>query len=127
MKPRVFIGSSTEGIDVAECLNLRLVKECETVPWNGSPFAISETYIASLEKALANVEFAVLVVTPDDLREKRGDESRIPRDNVVFELGLFMGRLGRERTFIVCDPATVQLPTDLLGVATAEFDSRRSD
>jgi len=127
MKPRVFIGSSTEGLEVAENLNLRLSKDCETVPWNGGAFGISETYIGSLEKALADVEFAVLVVTPDDLREKRGAEGRVPRDNVVFELGLFMGRLGRERTFIVCDPATVELPTDLLGVATAGFDSKRSD
>jgi len=127
MKPRVFIGSSTEGLDVAENLNLRLSKDCETVPWNGGTFGISETYIGSLEKALADVEFAVLVVTPDDLRDKRGEQGRIPRDNVVFELGLFMGRLGRERTFIVCDPTTVELPSDLLGIATAEFDSRRSD
>jgi hypothetical protein len=127
VKPRVFIGSSTEGLQVAESLNLRLTKECETVPWNGSPFVVSETYIASLEKALSDVEFAVLVVTPDDTREKRGIEGKIPRDNVVFELGLFMGRLGRERTFIVCDPAVVDLPTDLSGLAVAEYDSKRSD
>jgi predicted nucleotide-binding protein with TIR-like domain len=127
VKPRVFIASSSEGLEVAENLNVRLSKDCETVPWHGSAFELSETYIASLEKALETVEFAVLVVTPDDLREKRGDQSRIPRDNVVFELGLFMGRLGRERTFIVCDPQTVELPSDLLGVTTAEFDSKRSD
>jgi hypothetical protein len=127
MKPRVFIGSSTEGLEVAENLNLRLSKDCETVPWNGGTFRVSETYIASLEKALADVEFAVLVVTPDDLRDKRGERGKIPRDNVVFELGLFMGRLGRDRTFIICDPKVVQLPSDLQGIATAEYDSGRSD
>jgi Predicted nucleotide-binding protein containing TIR-like domain len=127
MKPRVFIGSSTQGLEVAENLNIRLAKDCETVPWNGGTFQISDTYIESLEKALADVEFAVLVVTPDDLRIKAGESGKVPRDNVVFELGLFMGRLGRERTFIVSDPNTVQLPTDLKGIATAEFDSQRSD
>ena len=126
-KPRVFIGSSTEGQDIAESLNLRLAKECETVPWQAGAFAISETYIGSLEKALAGVEFAVLVVTADDIRKKRGEESKVPRDNILFELGLFMGRLGRERTFIVCDPSTVELPTDLLGISVAQFNSRRSD
>ena len=127
MKPRVFIGSSTEGLDVAENLNLRLSRSCETVLWNAGAFGVSETYIGSLEKALGEVEFAVLVVTPDDLRDRRGEAGRIPRDNVVFELGLFMGRLGRDRTFIVCDPQTVELPSDLSGVVTAEFDSRRRD
>ena len=127
MKPRVFIGSSSEGLNVAESLNLRLAKECETVPWQAGTFGISETYIGSLEKALSTVEFAVLVVTPDDTREKRGEEGKIPRDNVIFELGLFMGKLGRDRTFIVCDPTTIQLPSDLLGISTAEYNSKRSD
>lgn len=62
MKPRIFIGSSTEGLEVAENLNLRLSKDCETVPWNGGAFGVSETYIGSLEKALEDVEFAVLIV-----------------------------------------------------------------
>jgi hypothetical protein len=128
MKPRVFVGSSTEGLDVAKNLILSLSADCETVPWCAGVFGVSETYIESLEKALSNVEFAVLVVTADDDREKRGIEGKIPRDNVVFELGLFMGRLGRERTFIVRDPgANVELPTDLLGISVAEFDSNRSD
>jgi predicted nucleotide-binding protein len=128
MKPRVFIGSSSEGVDYAENLNIRLSHDCETVLWRAGAFHVSEAYMESLEKGLANVEFAVLVVTPDDVRDKRGVEGRIPRDNVIFELGLFMGRLGRERTFIVTDPKmNVELPTDLLGITVAEFDSNRSD
>jgi hypothetical protein len=79
--------------------------------------------VSSLDK----FEFAVLVVTPDDVRERRGEVAEIPRDNVVFEIGLFIGRFGRERTFIVCDPASVTLPTDLIGIAVAEYDSARSD
>jgi hypothetical protein len=127
MKPRVFIGSSTEGLRVAESLNLRLSEDCETVMWNAGAFQISDTYIESLEKSLADKEFAVLVVTPDDLREMRGEKGSIPRDNVIFELGLFMGRLGRQRTFVVCDPRIVELPSDLEGMKTAKYDSRRSD
>jgi hypothetical protein len=122
MKPRVFIGSSSEGLEIAENLNVRLSRDCETVPWNGDIFGLSETYIESLENALRDVEFAVLVVTPDDLREMRGEQGRVPRDNVVFELGLFIGRLGRERSFVVCDPNAVQLPSDLLGIEPARID-----
>src|SRR4029453_17942183 len=44
------------------------------------------------------------------------------RDNVVFELGLFTGRLGRDRAFILMPKnSDFHLPTDLLGVSTATF------
>jgi hypothetical protein len=127
-KPRVFIGSSSEGKEVAENLSIHLRDDCEPVLWHAGAFGVSETYIESLEKALQDVEFAVLVATPDDARNKRGTDSKIPRDNVIFELGLFMGKLARSRTFVVCDPkAGVALPTDLLGVNIAPFESNRSD
>ena len=51
---------------------------------------------------------------------KRADEVTTARDNVLFELGLFMGALGRERTFIVTEKS-VRLPTDLAGIATVSF------
>jgi Predicted nucleotide-binding protein containing TIR-like domain len=127
MKPRVFIGSSTEGLDVARAIELKLDPDCECVHWGSNVFEVSATFIESLEKTLDEVEFAVLVVTPDDLRVKRDETGKIPRDNVVFELGLFMGRLGRQRVFVVCDPKDVQLPTDLMGVSLAEYDSKRTD
>jgi hypothetical protein len=127
MKPRVFIGSSTEGLDVARAIELNLDQDCECVLWKSNVFEVSATFIESLEKALSEVEFAVLVVTPDDLRVKREETSKIPRDNIVFELGLFMGRLGRQRAFVVCDPKYMQLPTDLMGLSLAEYDSKRSD
>ena len=62
-------------------------------------FDPSKTTIENLEQNLDAVEFAVLVITPDDLRTKRETTSEVPRDNVVFELGLYMGRLGRTEPF----------------------------
>lgn len=54
--------------------------------------------------------------------------SRCPRDNVMFELGLFMGRLGRSRTFIVCNTSEqLRLPSDLAGVTIAKYDENRAD
>jgi hypothetical protein len=122
-KPRVFIGSSSEGSDIAETINLRLSKDCDTKLWDAGVFGLTQAYLESLEQALADFEFAVLVITPDDVRESRGVDSRVPRDNVLFELGLFMGRLGRARTFVACDPKVVSLPSDLAGVSVAEYDS----
>lgn len=126
-KPRVFIGSSSEGESIAHAIEEHLVQETEPVLWTSDVFLPSSTNIESLENTLDTVEFSVLVVTPDDIRTKRDSVSRVPRDNVIFELGLFMGKLGRSRTFIVTDDITIQLPTDLLGMTLVSFDSRRSD
>jgi hypothetical protein len=58
----------------------------------------------------------------------RNDETLGPRDNVVFELGLFMGRLGRERTFIVRpESGPLKIPSDLAGMSVASYDWPRSD
>jgi hypothetical protein len=58
----------------------------------------------------------------------RNDETLGPRDNIVFELGLFMGRLGRERTFIVRPGSgPLKIPSDLAGISVAAFDWPRSD
>ena len=67
----------------------------------------------------------MLVLTPYDVVEPRGERSDSPRDNVLFELGLFMGRLGRFRTFIVADRTTrLKLPSDLAGFTTADLVER---
>lgn len=95
--------------------------------WTSDVFALSRTTIESLEEILRTVEFAVLIVTPDDIVTSRGAATEAPRDNIILELGLFMGRLGRERVFVVAPEDCPKLPTDLLGVTVASFDSERSD
>lgn len=127
IKPSVFVGSSTEGLDVARSVAQQLQDVAEITLWNEGVFALSLSMIESLLNAVERFDFAVLVVAPDDLVVSRNAESFSPRDNVVFELGLFMGRLGRARTFIVCDPRRVRLPSDLAGVTVAAFDSARAD
>jgi len=69
-----------------------------------------------------------LILSSDDLVTSRDLETFSPRDNVIFELGLFMGRLGRSRTFIVCQHNTaIKIPTDLSGVTTATYEWPRED
>ncbi len=78
--------------------------------------------------ALDRFDFAVLVLTPDDTVVSRASEHLAPRDNLLFELGLFMGRLGRSRTFVVCENSTrMKLPSDLAGVTVARFTQERTD
>lgn len=123
--PIVFIASSSEGLEVAKAVRALLLQElrdqAKVTLWTRE-FDLSATYIESLEKASQEADFAVLVVTPDDVTISRDKKKSAPRDNVVFELGLFMGCLGRERCFIVNEQRfDVKLPTDLLGVHLATF------
>lgn len=126
---KVFIGSSSEGLKVAEAVRQRLIEElgeAASVDLWTHQFELSATYIESLENIADQADFAVLVLTPDDVTTSRAKEQFAPRDNVVFELGLFMGRLGRERCYLVheenpADKRKLKLPSDLLGLKAATF------
>lgn len=125
MKPRIFIGSSTEGLAIAKAVQVNLDYQAECTLWSQGVFGLSGGTLDSLLRAVHDFEFAILVLTPDDLVDKRGSSNNSPRDNVLFELGLFMGALGRERVFIVYGrDAKLDLPTDLAGVTAATFATR---
>jgi predicted nucleotide-binding protein len=126
-RPRVFIGSSTEGLEVAEALQEGLDRVAECTIWNQGVFAPSATTIESIVDVAVDFDYAILVLTPDDLVIKRGSTAPGPRDNILFELGLFTGILGRARTFMVLGREDqMSLPSDLMGVTVATY-SRRSD
>lgn len=127
-KPSLFIGSSTEGLDFARAVRISLSDVAETTLWNDGVFSLGRTFIESLISALSRFDFAALVLTPDDQLVVRNDETLGPRDNIVFELGLFMGRLGRERTFIVRPVSgPLKIPSDLAGISVAAYEWPRSD
>ena len=91
--------------------------------WNQGVFGIGKSALESLLEALDKFDAAVFVFAPNDLVQIRGREFNAVRDNVVFELGLFTGRLGRDRTFWFVPQGQTQLriASDLLGVQPAEY------
>jgi predicted nucleotide-binding protein len=93
----VFIGSSAEGLRIAEAIQLNFDHDCETTLWSQGVFGLSEGTLEALVRATVGFDFAVLVLTPDDLVTKREREGSQPRDNVLFELGLFMGKVSIPR------------------------------
>lgn len=126
-RPFIFVGSSSEGLGAAKALQAGLADAADITLWTQGIFQPSFGYLESLVKALDQADFAVLVLTPDDVTASRGEERDSPRDNVVFELGLFIGRLGRQRCFFVHEKAAgLKIPSDLLGIAGATY-ARRSD
>jgi predicted nucleotide-binding protein len=123
-RPNVFVGSSTEGLSIAEAIQVNLDHEYEVTLWSQDDW-LGKSPLEALVRAAATFDFAVLVLTPDDLVMKREKGGQQPRDNVLFELGLFMGKLGRERTFIVHERIRpLDLPTDLAGITPATFARR---
>jgi predicted nucleotide-binding protein len=76
--PRLFIGSSTEGLRVAEYLQLALEEHCEATIWNQGIFGLSQNTLASLVEATRNHDFAALVLTADDVTIKRGYLTKRP-------------------------------------------------
>lgn len=125
---RVFIGSSLEHLETARYLQSEIEKftDCEATCWDQDVFRLSTYAVESLTKEARRSDFAVLLATPDDTTQKRGRTASSPRDNVVFELGLLTGVLGRERTFLVADKSdeNLQLPSDLNGLAYGWFKPR---
>jgi hypothetical protein len=118
----VFVGSSAEGLPVAEAIQLNLDRACEVVIWSQGVFGLSGGTLETLVDKAAGFDFAILVVTPDDMTQSRGESQQSPRDNVLLELGLFIGVLGRKRTFVVYDrSADIKLPSDLAGVTNAGY------
>jgi Predicted nucleotide-binding protein containing TIR-like domain len=128
LDPALFIGSSTEGLSIARALQAELDHQCEPTVWSQGIFEPGGTTISDLLEAARTSDFAVLVLTPDDSILVRSDKLAVARDNVVFELGLFLGALGPRRVFIVCPrDQSMHLPSDLAGVTVLKYRHNRSD
>lgn len=122
-RPTLFIGSSTEGLPVAKALQLLLDRTLEVTVWSQGVFGLSQGTLESLVAAVNEYDFALLALTPDDLVTSRDTSAPAPRDNVLFELGLFMGAIGRQRTYLLYDrTAQLRLPSDLAGVFAATYE-----
>ena len=132
MSGRVFVGSSNErktaATDLVALLRERLGKTVTIELWPDA-FLLSKTNIESIEQAALNADFAVLLVTADDALRIRRKQAFAPRDNITFEIGFFMGHLGRERCYVVQQKVPrLRVASDLLGVTVASFAvARRTD
>ncbi|HKY20384.1 MAG TPA: TIR domain-containing protein [Vicinamibacterales bacterium] len=122
-KIRVFIISSVEALPIARGVQNAFEYDPFTVViWTDGVFRASCYPVESLERELDQSDFAIAIAQPDDLTESRGEAKPTPRDNVIFELGFFMGRLGRHRSLLL-EPRgeEVKLPSDLSGITAIAY------
>lgn len=123
----IFIGSSKEAHEKNILLNIsRIVEECGFNPirWNERPsvFKVGKCTLENLEEIITRekIEASIFIYSSDDKTWYRGENVEKPRDNVIFEHGLFSGKLGRTKSIIVkC--GNVSLPTDLLGITHIDY------
>lgn len=126
-EPIMFIGCSAESLEIAQEIQLGLEHDVHVVLWTNGVFTASDVVIDKLLTAVNESDFALFVFAPDDEVVSRGVSYSAPRDNTIFELGLFMGRLDRDRTFILQQRgAKVKIPSDLLGVVDLQYTIRKS-
>jgi hypothetical protein len=130
-KPRIFLGSSGQQSKLLQALTRGLDDIAHVVPWTTS-FNPGTTTLERLLELTHEVDFAVFAFAQDDWTTSRSSASRSaetrqasPRDNVVFEAGLFGGTLGMRRTFIL-HANGAKLPSDLLGLTCVRYGEATS-
>jgi hypothetical protein len=126
LRPKVFIGSSKKNLRTAKVLGEGLEQDAEVIIWDEGVFGLNRGILEQLLNKLDDFDFAVLLLAPDDIVFSNDELKVSTRDNVLFELGLFMGRLGRDRVFIVYDESIkLKIPSDLAGITLAPYDGSR--
>src|SRR5262245_43506020 len=125
MKPRIFLGSSGQQEKLLQALTRGLQDIADVEPWT-SVFNPGVSTLDRLVELSRDVDFAAFIFAQDDWTSKgaapdanAGQAS--PRDNVVFEAGLFGGALGIRRTYIL-HARGAKLPTDLNGLTAVRYD-----
>lgn len=124
-KPRIFLGSSGKQAKLLNAVIRGLADVADVQPWT-TTFNPGISTLDRLVELTGQVDFAAFIFAQDDWttapavpgQDAPGQAS--PRDNVVFEAGLFGGVLGMRRTFIL-HANGAKLPTDLLGLTTVRY------
>src|SRR4051812_9448850 len=125
-KPRIFLGSSGKQAKLLEAITRGLDDVADVEPWM-TTFNPGRSTLDRLVELSQEVDFAAFVFAQDDWTTTDASAPGLasPRDNVVFEAGLFGGALGIRRTFILHANGS-KLPTDLLGLTSVRYDPATS-
>src|SRR5437016_4184291 len=125
-QPKLFIGSSQKNLRVAQLLASSFSDCADVDIWNEGVFGLGYGFLETLVKKLEDYDFAAFVLASDDMTTSKDESKPAPRDNVLFESGLFMGVLGRDRVFLIYDSSVgLKIPSDLAGVTLATYDGTR--
>jgi CRP/FNR family cyclic AMP-dependent transcriptional regulator len=126
--PRLFIISSAEALPTAYEIATQLERVALCTVWTNGVFFAGGYPLESLENAVTASDFAIAIAQPDDIVSTRDQTHKTVRDNVVFELGLFMGHLTRHRAFLIHPRVDdLKLPSDMLGLNLLSYSGGKPD
>ena len=126
MKSRIFIGSSKEGLLVADYIKSFFSRDYDCYLWTDDVFKENDSFMETLLREASLFDFAFMVFSKDDLAEVRGELFETPRDNVLFEFGLFIGRVGVDRAFVIREKGS-KIPSDLFGITQTEYSKKEDN
>jgi hypothetical protein len=128
IKRKLFIGSSYEGKDIAEKIKISIEDRCndwiEVISWrDDSTFQLGKTTLENLQEKAMLFDYGIFIATKDDASKSRRKKYMIMRDNVLFEAGMFLATLGKERAFILFEQKC-KVPSDLSGETLSFFNRK---
>ncbi len=121
-RPAFFIASSSQALPVAQAVQENLTDTFDVEIWNQGAFELGNFNLEALINASKRYDFAIMVLTPDDVTISKELTRASPRDNVVFETGFFISALGRKQAFIIHETnSELKLPSDIDGLCCATY------
>ena len=124
-RPSIFIASTTEALPTARAVKSNFDNEADVDIWTENIFSINESFLSTLLNRSTFYDYAIVVLTPDDEAIIREKKYQIPRDNLLFEFGLFMGRIGSNRAFIIAEE-NVKILSDFEGIKISKYRIREN-
>lgn len=124
IKPKIFIGSSTQGYPVAEKVKNCLSSTGDCYLWkDDGVWEVNYSTFDNLLRMVKFFDFGVFVATADDLTQTTDGKIVIePRDNVILEMSLYLGAMGKDKSFLLVEK-DIKLPTDFNGIYMPRFTS----
>jgi Predicted nucleotide-binding protein containing TIR-like domain len=127
IKPKLLIGSSSESKALAEAFQKALKPVANAIGWwETDEFESMRSTLSALIDASQEYDFGLFLLTGDDTTISRKKAMPAPRDNVLFEFGLFLGSIGEKRTFpVIPNQVPVKTPSDLKGITIIQLQDDR--
>ena len=119
----VFLGYCTEAEPVAKAIAVYLTGlGVDVLDWH--QFGASGFILQRIEEAAKSTSFGIFLFTASDRLTRTAGSRKVPRDNVIFELGYFAGQKGKQRTLVIVEDGT-EVPTDLEGYLHVKLPRNR--
>ncbi len=121
LKPKLFIGSSRSNLSIAEKVKSYLSSNVDCSIWNSPEiWEINQSTFDNLLRCVSYFDFGLFIATADDWTLTKDKIVIEPRDNVILEMALFCGALGRDKSFLMVEEG-IKLPTDFDGIYMPYF------